>query len=129
MLLRELPAGAWITMDENRNSGTGGSVTPCCAMTKKHQPCTIGADRERAGKWYCHVHDPEGTYQKQVRGENDPTCRTFVCASCGETLPLDDDWADGDAVAEYEAAFHQKPEPTKDAEVCGPCYKAAMGLN
>ena len=56
-------------MERDRNSGTSGSMKPCCALTKKKMPCSINADREREGKWYCHVHDPEGTYQGQLRGE------------------------------------------------------------
>ncbi len=45
------------------------STHPCCVPTTKGGACGIPADREIDGKWYCHVHDPNGVYQKQVRGE------------------------------------------------------------
>lgn len=41
----------------------------CCALTRKKRPCTINADRCRGGKWYCHLHDEQGLYQRQKRGE------------------------------------------------------------
>lgn len=45
------------------------STHPCCTPTSKGGACGIPADREIDGKWFCHVHDPNGVYQKQVRGE------------------------------------------------------------
>ena len=41
----------------------------CEAATAKGRPCGIGADRNRNGRWLCHVHDPMGVYQRQRRGE------------------------------------------------------------
>ena len=41
----------------------------CCQPTKKGKRCPINADRERDGRAYCHVHDPQGVYQRQNRGE------------------------------------------------------------
>lgn len=41
----------------------------CCTPTTKGGACGIPADRELDGRWYCHVHDPNGVYQKQVRGD------------------------------------------------------------
>jgi hypothetical protein len=43
----------------------------CSCLTKKHKPCPIHADRMTEGKWYCHVHDPRGTFQKQVAAMKD----------------------------------------------------------
>lgn len=37
----------------------------CNATTRKGEPCPIGA--EESGP--CHVHDPNGKYQRQRRGE------------------------------------------------------------
>lgn len=37
----------------------------CCVPTKRGNPCTLGADRQRDGRWYCHVHDPLGTFARQ----------------------------------------------------------------
>lgn len=39
----------------------------CCRITKKKKPCTLDADREIDGKWYCHLHDPHGTWAQQQR--------------------------------------------------------------
>ena len=41
----------------------------CVATTNKDLPCPIHGDRLVDGKWYCHVHDPDGTMQKTLRGE------------------------------------------------------------
>lgn len=40
----------------------------CSATTKgrKAHPCPIPADRCRGESWYCHVHDPEGTFRQQM---------------------------------------------------------------
>lgn len=35
-------------------------------MKNKRKYCGIEADRVRGDLCYCHVHDPEGTYQSQV---------------------------------------------------------------
>ena len=37
----------------------------CPAITRAGNLCPIGGEEERGG--YCHVHDPEGTYQKQQK--------------------------------------------------------------
>jgi hypothetical protein len=37
----------------------------CCCSTRKGLPCPIDADREREGAWYCHIHDPQGTFRQQ----------------------------------------------------------------
>ena len=44
-------------------------MAQCEKLTKRKEPCPIDADRVRAGHWYCHVHDPEGTFalQKEAR--------------------------------------------------------------
>lgn len=42
---------------------------PCCCLTAKRRPCPIGADRERDGKFYCHVHDPNGTFRLQMNAK------------------------------------------------------------
>lgn len=39
----------------------------CPAITRAGNPCPIGGEDERGG--YCHVHDPEGTYQKQQKNK------------------------------------------------------------
>lgn len=39
----------------------------CCAGTRKGKPCPNHADRAHDSRWYCHVHDPEGTFQKQYQ--------------------------------------------------------------
>jgi hypothetical protein len=36
----------------------------CTATTRKGKPCPIGAD---PGVDTCHVHNPDGTYQQQLR--------------------------------------------------------------
>lgn len=40
----------------------------CCAMVKG-RPCAVGADRFKKvqGLWYCHLHDPEGENQANLR--------------------------------------------------------------
>ncbi len=39
----------------------------CSAVTRKKRPCPINADaQDENGKWFCHVHNPWGTYQLQV---------------------------------------------------------------
>ena len=40
----------------------------CCVTTKRGIPCPHYADRTHDGLDYCHVHDPQGTYQMQNRG-------------------------------------------------------------
>lgn len=44
-------------------------MTKCSSLTKKGRACPIEADRIRDGRAYCHVHDPNGVYQRQNRGE------------------------------------------------------------
>jgi hypothetical protein len=39
----------------------------CCCKTRQGKPCPITADRKRKGKWYCHVHDPFGKAQKNIK--------------------------------------------------------------
>ena len=39
----------------------------CPAITRAGNLCPIGGEEERGG--YCHVHDPEGTYQKQQKNK------------------------------------------------------------
>lgn len=38
----------------------------CQSLTAKGRPCPIGAE---PNSLFCHVHDPEGLYQRQRRGE------------------------------------------------------------
>ena len=45
------------------------SHNTCSAITHKGVNCSISADRFRAGKWLCHIHDPHGVFRRQVRGE------------------------------------------------------------
>lgn len=52
----------------------------CCMKTRKGKSCPINADRCHAGEWYCHVHDPEGVFARQSRGESVPG-RTTVPAN------------------------------------------------
>jgi hypothetical protein len=37
----------------------------CSCLTKKKRPCQFFADRLRNGVPYCHIHDPDGTFQQQ----------------------------------------------------------------
>ena len=37
----------------------------CSALTKNGGKCPHDADRNRNGVWFCHVHDPDGVYQRQ----------------------------------------------------------------
>ena len=39
----------------------------CVAFKKDNLPCAIHGDRLVDGSWYCHLHDPDGTFQKNVR--------------------------------------------------------------
>ena len=39
-------------------------MTKCEATTKEGRPCSVLAEHFRNG--YCHVHDPNGTFQTQV---------------------------------------------------------------
>ena len=39
----------------------------CSATTKQDLPCPIHGDRLVDGHWLCHIHDPEGTFQRQLR--------------------------------------------------------------
>lgn len=45
---------------------SGAWEAKCSAITKKGWQCPIPADREISGEWFCHVHDPFGTYQRQL---------------------------------------------------------------
>jgi hypothetical protein len=46
-------------------------IMQCSATTTKGLDCPIHADRVRNGKWFCHVHDPEGLYQQQCRDKRE----------------------------------------------------------
>ena len=46
----------------------GSNCRACSALTKKGKSCPFYADRCRAGVWFCHLHDPQGTYQQQWHG-------------------------------------------------------------
>lgn len=39
----------------------------CSATTNEGKPCPLHADRQRDGTWYCHVHDPDGVCQRNLR--------------------------------------------------------------
>ena len=39
----------------------------CTATTNKDLPCPHHGDRLVDGKWLCHIHDPDGTFQRQHR--------------------------------------------------------------
>jgi len=39
----------------------------CSVERKNGRPCAIPADRFVDGAWCCHVHDPKGTYQGNLR--------------------------------------------------------------
>jgi hypothetical protein len=43
----------------------------CSQHTKQGEPCGVGADRERDGVWFCHVHDPDGAWQGRIRDKRD----------------------------------------------------------
>jgi len=51
---------------------------PCSKLTKKGTACPFPGDRCRNGVAYCHVHDPLGTYQRQLRRELEPRKKTQV---------------------------------------------------
>ncbi len=38
----------------------------CTAFDKHDLPCPIHGDRLVDGHWYCHIHDPEGAFQKNL---------------------------------------------------------------
>jgi hypothetical protein len=40
----------------------------CCKPTARRRKCTVPADRRRGGKWYCHIHDPQGNNQRRKGG-------------------------------------------------------------
>lgn len=40
----------------------------CCQQTRKQRACPIYANRQSAdGRWWCHVHDPDGAFQRQKK--------------------------------------------------------------
>ncbi len=48
----------------------GGS---CSAITNQDLPCAHHGDRLVDGKWLCHIHDPNGTFQRSLRrNQGDP---------------------------------------------------------
>lgn len=61
----------------------------CSCITNKNKPCPIPADRKIKNNWYCHVHDPEGTFQQQQQKNKGKktTIKTTVNSSL-ELTPL-----------------------------------------
>lgn len=57
----------------------------CCKRTASRQPCTLEADRERNGRWYCHVHDPQGK-AAQNRAQQHPSARPAVQAGAPKSI-------------------------------------------
>lgn len=82
-----------------------GARELCEAQTKTGRRCGIDADRLRGARWFCHVHDPCGTFQCQCecpRGAVRPQaqtapipinlhgnlekCRESCCAGAAQTM-------------------------------------------
>ena len=38
----------------------------CVGLEKFDLPCATHGDRLVNGQWYCHYHDPEGAFQKNL---------------------------------------------------------------
>lgn len=71
-LVQNFRPGRWrdLAVGELQRRGAVGSESlvsssPCCRKTKGGGACGIPADRNRDGKMYCHVHDPEGKFRQQ----------------------------------------------------------------
>lgn len=64
-VIRRINQGA----DDNPPFEVAPTFTKCCVPTARGKPCRVGADRERNGKWYCHLHDPQGVNQRRMRGD------------------------------------------------------------
>lgn len=52
---------------EPTTSRSGRPIHRCTTPTKRGTPCPLNADRQRNETWYCHVHDPEGACQQQIK--------------------------------------------------------------
>jgi len=51
----------------------------CAGMEKSDLPCATHGDRLVDGNWYCHFHDPEGPFQKNMlRSRDVPGQMTFA---------------------------------------------------
>ena len=48
----------------------------CVAFKKDKLPCALHGDRLVNGNWYCHIHDPEGAFQRQLRRAHEDHERT-----------------------------------------------------
>jgi len=90
-------------------------VNRCCEQTKKHRPCPIGADRQCGGKWYCHVHDPNGTFQHQqlgarwIKAHENKKSGFFDFSRAPEEMELD---------RGFTAALRKDGVATQAAQVC-----------
>ena len=50
----------------------------CAGTDKSDLPCPGHGDRLVDGNWYCHIHDPEGSFQKNLlRSRDVPGQMTF----------------------------------------------------
>lgn len=45
----------------------GPQAERCVARTKNRVRCVNFGNRIREGQRYCHIHDPEGIFQEQLR--------------------------------------------------------------
>jgi len=61
----------------------------CTALTKKGLHCPIHGDRLVDDKWLCHVHDPDGTFQRQHRKQGKPKATLDVEVQMVFEDPLD----------------------------------------
>ena len=51
----------------------------CVGLEKFDLPCATHGDRLVNGQWYCHYHDPEGAFQKNLlRSRDVPGQMTFA---------------------------------------------------
>ncbi len=78
----------------------------CTAITKADLPCPIHGDRLVDGKWLCHIHDPDGTFQRQHR-------RAFE--DHPRTPDVDDQITFQDMMDEQDnaTALHRPPDDTQ----------------
>jgi len=84
----------------------------CCCLTRKGHPCPINADRVWRDEQFCHVHDPDGVYQRSQRNPKPVrriTPRLFPCAVVAENVKPRSKWSESAAMAVIDDPHTEPP--------------------
>ena len=78
---------------------------PCCMIAAyQNRPCKVPADRQHAGRWFCHLHDPKGKHQQKLANKHHQPIRINPLDFPEPVAPL---------IEDHTLALFESPTPTQ----------------